>query len=108
MSTTRSIRGRLLLAAAIIAAIVLVVAGWMLFEPGPMDFAGGRRVALPVYTGTNPTGVPAELSQASLVSRGRYLAVAADCAPCHTAAGGRPFAGRFAFHFPFGATYSPN
>lgn len=106
--STRSRRGRLWIAAAIVAAIVVVVAGWMLYAPGPMDFAGGRRVALALYSGTSPTGVPAELGQADLVTRGRYLAVAADCAVCHTAKGGRPFAGGYAFNLPFGTIYSPN
>ena len=106
--STRSIRGRLLLAAGIVAALVLAVAGWMLYEPGPMDFAGGRRVALAAYQGMNPTGVPAELSQADPTTRGRYLAVAADCALCHTPEGGRPFAGGYAFNLPYGTIYSPN
>ena len=30
---------------------------------------------------------------AALIARGEYLAKAADCAACHTAPGGRPFAG---------------
>src|SRR5258708_4974003 len=93
---------------ALVAAVILVVAGWMLFEPAPMDFAEGRRVALAEYSGTNPTGAPSELAQADLITRGQYLAVAADCAPCHTAEGGKPFAGGFAFNLPFGTIYSPN
>ena len=28
----------------------------------------------------------------NLVTRGAYLAKAADCMPCHTAVGGKPFA----------------
>ncbi|MFC7474531.1 c-type cytochrome [Dankookia sp. GCM10030260] len=42
------------------------------------------------------------------VARGRYLAEAADCMPCHTAPGGRPFAGGLALNTPFGAVLSPN
>jgi mono/diheme cytochrome c family protein len=71
-----------------------------------MNFAG-RRVALADYHGADPTGVPAELARASLVERGAYLAHAADCAVCHTA-GGRPYAGGFAFTLPFGTIWSTN
>ena len=42
-----------------------------------------------------------------LVSRGRYLAQAADCAACHTAPGGTLAGGR-AFRSPFGTIYSSN
>jgi mono/diheme cytochrome c family protein len=43
-----------------------------------------------------------------IVKRGEYLTRAADCAPCHTAPGGKPFAGGLAFRLPFGTLYSPN
>lgn len=43
-----------------------------------------------------------------IVERGRYLAVAADCAACHTAPAGLPFAGGYALASPFGAIYSSN
>ena len=36
----------------------------------------------------------AQAADADLVKRGEYLARAADCMACHTAAGGAPFAGR--------------
>ena len=55
-----------------------------------------------------PTGVPASLKDASLIDRGRYLIRAADCEACHTAIGGRPFAGGRAFVLPFGTIYSTN
>jgi mono/diheme cytochrome c family protein len=42
------------------------------------------------------------------VRRGRYLALAGDCASCHTRADGEPFAGGLAFHTAFGTVYSPN
>lgn len=43
-----------------------------------------------------------------LVTKGAYLAKAADCVACHTAPGGQPFAGGRAFELPFGVLYSPN
>lgn len=43
-----------------------------------------------------------------LVSRGAYLARAADCLACHLAEGGKPYAGGLPFKLPFGTLYSPN
>ena len=42
------------------------------------------------------------------IERGRYLVQAGDCASCHTAPGGRPFAGGLAVSTPFGNIYSSN
>lgn len=42
------------------------------------------------------------------VERGRYLARAADCAACHTAKGGTPYAGGRPIETPFGAVYGTN
>ncbi|MES2263274.1 MAG: cytochrome c [Pseudomonadota bacterium] len=45
---------------------------------------------------------------AELVARGRYLAKAADCAACHTAATGANFAGGVELVSPFGTFYGTN
>jgi len=42
------------------------------------------------------------------IERGRYLAVVGDCAGCHTAPGGAPFAGGVSLETPFGALIGPN
>jgi len=42
------------------------------------------------------------------IERGRYLAVLGDCVGCHTAPGGKPFAGGAALETPFGALVGPN
>jgi mono/diheme cytochrome c family protein len=47
-------------------------------------------------------------SDAASIERGRYLAVAADCSACHSAPGGKPFAGGLAIDSPLGAIYSTN
>jgi alcohol dehydrogenase (quinone), cytochrome c subunit len=47
-------------------------------------------------------------SDAASIERGRYLAVAADCTACHSAPGGKPFAGGLAIDSPLGAIYSTN
>lgn len=101
-------------AAVFIAAVcVLAWLAWVVLGPGPMDFAGGRRIALSGALGRGsdagtPSGVPAELVSASLLERGRYLARAADCASCHTQPDGPAFAGGRAFVLPFGTIYSTN
>jgi mono/diheme cytochrome c family protein len=89
----------------IAAGVVAVVAAGYVFVVAarrPMDFAGGKTVALSAYTDTNPTGAPAELAGADVVKRGEYLALAADCVACHTTEDGQPFAGGHAFPLPFG------
>jgi mono/diheme cytochrome c family protein len=96
---------------AIVAAILLVViagALWILRGPGPMAFAGGQKVTLVDYKTGDPTGAPASLSNANLVERGAYLTRAADCVACHTAPGGKPFAGGLGINLPFGTLYSTN
>ncbi|HEY4940684.1 MAG TPA: cytochrome c [Rhizomicrobium sp.] len=94
------------------AAAIAVIGGaafyWIVLGPGPLDFAGGTTVALADYRGADPTGVPPQLAHASLIERGAYLARAADCAACHTAKGGKPFAGGLTFILPFGTIYSAN
>jgi mono/diheme cytochrome c family protein len=44
----------------------------------------------------------------STIERGRYLVNAGDCASCHTAEGGKPYAGGLAVPTPFGTIYSTN
>jgi mono/diheme cytochrome c family protein len=96
------------LAVLAIAAVVLGGALWIVLGPGPTAFAGGDRVALANYHAGDPTGVSPELTDASLTQRGEYLTRAADCQACHTAKGGTPYAGGFAFVLPFGTLYSTN
>ena len=83
--------------------------GWLATAPGPTDFLHGETpVQLSKYVGPSLSGVPRELTGASLVARGEYLTLAADCKACHTAPGGVPFAGGRAFTLPFGTLYTPN
>ncbi len=44
----------------------------------------------------------------SLIERGRYLTLVADCAACHTEPGGPPFAGGRPIETPFGVVAAPN
>ena len=97
-----------LIVLAALVAVAIVAAVWLLGGPGPTGFSRGPRVALGDYKGSDPTGVPAASAGESLVRRGEYLAKAADCIVCHTALGGAPFAGGYAFTLPFGTIYSTN
>jgi mono/diheme cytochrome c family protein len=94
--------------AAVVAVLIGLVLVWYMFPPRAMSFAGGRPVVLDTYAGPSPVGVPAALRNASLIERGRYLTEAADCAACHTATNGVPYAGGRDFRTPFGILYSPN
>ncbi len=44
----------------------------------------------------------------ALIEKGRYLATVADCTACHTAKGGKPFAGGVGIASPIGTIYSTN
>ena len=90
--------------------LAIAAVAWLSLRSGdPTAFASGKRVELADFHGTNPTGVPASLAGAELVARGEYLTRAADCAACHTAPGGKPFAGGLAFKLPMiGTLYSTN
>jgi mono/diheme cytochrome c family protein len=56
------------------------------------------------------TGGPVQVVSAAsdIVARGKYLAEAADCAACHTAPGGAPFAGGLPMQSGFGTIYATN
>ena len=50
----------------------------------------------------------AQDSAHALIQQGEYLARAGDCVACHTAKGGKPFAGGLAMETPIGLIYSTN
>ena len=68
--------------------------------------------APPVTLTPDRPGVPAAASASSgqdaRLERGRYLAIAADCMACHTAASGKPYAGGYAIDSPLGTIYATN
>jgi mono/diheme cytochrome c family protein len=51
---------------------------------------------------------PSTSDKASVIARGEYLAQAGDCVACHTAPGGKLFAGGHAMPTPFGTLYTSN
>lgn len=48
------------------------------------------------------------LKNQALIEQGEYLAKLGNCAACHSARGGEPFAGGKAIHTPFGAVFASN
>ncbi|MDM0115145.1 c-type cytochrome [Variovorax sp. J22R133] len=55
-----------------------------------------------------PSHAAAFESSPAMVERGRYLALAGNCAGCHTPRGGVPYAGGVGIDTPFGAVYASN
>ncbi|CAG9244223.1 MULTISPECIES: c-type cytochrome [Paraburkholderia] len=66
--------------------------------PGPSAIA-------PLPAGAGPD---ASMWSAAMLERGRQIAVAGDCAVCHTAPGGHVNAGGLALETPFGTVWSTN
>ncbi len=88
------------------AALAAVISLWI-------SSAGTAR-AVPTDATPTAAGTTAGRRQApgapagGAVARGKYIAVAADCLSCHTAPGGRPYAGGGALKSAFGTLYGPN
>lgn len=64
--------------------------------------------AVLLCAGTAATAQYTSNQSFSRVERGRYLATVGDCIACHTAPGGKPFAGGRKIPTPFGNLVSPN
>ena len=80
-----------IVAALVVAAIVAGIIAWQ--QPGMLP--------------SNPAAV-ATSATTQVINTGEYLARAGDCVACHTAPGGKEFAGGRAMPTPFGALYVPN
>ncbi|MEA2773705.1 MAG: hypothetical protein QOD93_6667 [Acetobacteraceae bacterium] len=83
------------------ALITVGALGVVLATPAACFFFWPASIEAVQATQAQPTG-------SALVAKGEYLTKAADCAACHTAPGGEPFAGGRAFRLPFGTIYSSN
>src|SRR2546423_9415363 len=59
-------------------------------------------------TGAAPGPVTAENYDAAVVTKGAHLAAVGNCGSCHTAEGGKPYAGGRPLSAPFGTIYSTN
>jgi mono/diheme cytochrome c family protein len=84
---------RILVAVCALGIVLAISAACFFFWPASIEAVHA--------THAQPTG-------SALVAKGEYMTKAADCAACHTAPGGEPFAGGRAFKLPFGTIYSTN
>jgi mono/diheme cytochrome c family protein len=75
---------------------------------GVAAFAISMLVATSSLNGKQGDPVQAADAQLDIVARGKYLAEAADCAACHSAPGGAPFAGGLPMDSGFGTIYATN
>lgn len=95
---------RIVLALALLALVGLGVLYWM--QPRPLAPVGD---ASPPGESAPVALRPAQPDPTTqLIAKGEYLARAGDCVACHTAPGGKPFAGGRAMPTPFGNIYVPN
>jgi len=63
-----------------------------------------------VFSATAGMGSPARAAHADdeLIAKGKYVATEADCVGCHSAPGGKPYAGGAPLQSPLGTLYGPN
>ena len=79
----------------VLAGLGLLVVAFVVAVSTPYWFATKREATV-------------DIRDPALIKQGEYLARAGDCAVCHTALGGRPFAGGLAMQTPMGTIYSTN
>jgi mono/diheme cytochrome c family protein len=119
---------RLLAGLAVIVFVGVVLATLVLWlnlrgeAPVPAQAAAGASSTGTDVTGAAPGSGPADVrpgpdsnpagssppAVAAQVARGAYLALAGNCAGCHTARGGAPYAGGHGIDTPFGTVYASN
>ncbi|WP_343675472.1 cytochrome c [Paraburkholderia heleia] len=101
----RERRARAAIAAALFCGFALYIAWHASHESQtrPVD-------ELPMSTarGDDTSTLIADADKPELIKRGAYLARIGDCAACHTADPGRPYAGGLPISTPFGKIYTPN
>src|SRR5580693_8949048 len=98
-SQDRRTSARMTIFRAISVVAVIIVAGIV---------ASALYVFYDVSMHAGDKGVSAGPITATVLARGEYLTRAADCAACHDAPNGKPFAGGLPFKLPFGTIYSTN
>lgn len=87
-------RSRTWLLVLVVVCFALLLMAWLLSVK--LNRSGNSASTLP------------EPITAELVSRGAYLARAGDCVACHTAQGGKAFAGGLGIESPIGTIYATN
>ncbi len=92
----RSMLRRIVFALLVFTALASLIGAALI----GMRLLGPERVA--------DDATPVFVATAGQVERGRYLALAGNCAGCHTTRGGAAYAGGLAIDTPFGTIYSSN
>lgn len=77
-------------------------------EPGAEYVGGNAANASAAVANAGAEAVADVGAEDELVDRGKYLALAGNCASCHTTPDGSYMAGGLAFDTPFGVIYSTN
>jgi len=80
----------------------------MILRHFPTGFLIGLSAIAALLAGAVTCTAAEDASAPDLVERGRYVALAGDCMPCHTGAPKEEFAGGLGLNTPFGIIYSPN
>lgn len=73
-----------------------------------MKYVGGVLLLLGILLGTFAATAAEDDQASSEIMRGRYLATVGDCSACHTASGGKAYAGGRSIETPFGTIITPN
>lgn len=95
-----SLRRRLLFTGLLLLPLLLALAAWLALMIARQGGLAPFRVP--------PGGATAVAATEAMLARGAYLARIGNCAGCHTAAGGAPYAGGRGFDTPYGRVYSSN
>jgi len=90
----------------VITALVLVGI-WAVRHSGPWSRAQPDTADRPAAGNANALSGDSARANPT-ISRGAYLALAGNCAGCHTARGGQPYAGGRKIETPFGSVYTSN
>ena len=90
---------------ALAGAAALAAGAFFMVTPGA-DALAQAPVATSAAAPAAPA--PADPAKSAQVARGLYLTRLGDCIACHTAAGGKPFAGGYALQTPFGKLVASN
>jgi mono/diheme cytochrome c family protein len=106
--------GFILVAAVVIVVVPLVGSGIALSAASDAPAIGNATVSAMPPAGlggdpiAQPVTMPTDPTQAALVTRGEYLAVAGDCQECHSITGGPAYGGGQYMNSPVGAVFTPN
>lgn len=88
---------------------VIVLTALFAVAVSSVSSAPGVRSVPPAVNAVDPNQGSGVINDTdALIERGRYVAVAGNCASCHTRPGGAAYAGGVAFETPVGTIYSSN